>query len=115
MPSILLDWFTYQPIKSVTSEKLAREAFLLPDLDLYHSQVGLVTWAYPKAVDGLLPGIKPKYFFLSGFANCWKDDSCLIIDNCKAIGTSHLSKLFFVDLYQYFFSLNRMQLLSVFL
>ena len=26
--------------------------------------------AYPKAVDGLFPGIKPKYFFLSGFANC---------------------------------------------
>ena len=30
------------------------------------------------AVDGLDKGMKPRIFFLLGFANCVKDDSCFI-------------------------------------
>ena len=62
-------WVVYQPIKSVISLKLALEAFLLPVLVLYQSHVGFVTCAYPKAVDGRDPGMKPSIFFLSGLAN----------------------------------------------
>ena len=85
------------------SAKLALDAFLLPVLVLYQSQVGFVTWANPNAVDGLDPGNIPKIFFLSGLANWVKDDSWLIIANWRAIGVPHLLKLFLVDLYQFFF------------
>ena len=80
----------YQPIKSVTSLKLALDAFIFPVLFLYQSQVGFVICAYPKAVDGLEVGIKPRNFFLFGFANWVKDDSCFITANWNAIGVFHL-------------------------
>ena len=81
----------YHPIKSVTSAKFALEAFLFPVFVLYQSHVGFVTWAYPKAVEGLDVGIIPNIFFLSGFANCLNDDSWLIIASCKAMGVFQLS------------------------
>ena len=57
------------------SAKFARDAFKLLVFDLYHSQVGSVTCAYPNAVDGRFHGIKFNNFFLLGFANCLKEDS----------------------------------------
>ena len=95
------------------SLKLALDAFLLPVLVLYQSQVGFVTWANPNAVEGLDPGIIPKIFFLSGLANWVKDDSWLIIAYWSSIGVPHLSKLFLVDLYQFFFCSKIIQLLAV--
>ena len=95
------------------SLKFTLDAFLLPVLVLYQSQVGFVTWANPNAVEGLDPGIIPKIFFLSGLANWVKDDSWLIIANWSSIGVPHLSKLFLVDLYQFFFCSKIIQLLAV--
>ena len=103
MPTNFSLWVVYQPIKSVISEKFALEAFLLPVFVLYQSHVGLVTWAKPKAVEGLEPGIMPNIFFLSGLANCLNEDSWLIIASCKAIGVFQVSYDFFVALYQFFF------------